>query len=93
MNDAERPADITEVPNIEILRNGHYVSRISDYIMYSVEAENIDKVVAAYGPCELPLHHNGVFGASLTLQMLVSNQSWRYCRRANIVQSPGNNCI
>ncbi|KAF8428990.1 hypothetical protein EV426DRAFT_583208 [Tirmania nivea] len=39
-----------ELPNITILRNGHYVSRASDYIMYSVEAENIEKVVAAYGP-------------------------------------------
>ena len=34
----------------EVLRNGHYVSRISDYIIYSVEAENIGKIVAAYGP-------------------------------------------
>lgn len=30
--------------------NGHLVSRISDYIIYSVEAEAIDKVVAEYGP-------------------------------------------
>lgn len=36
--------------SFEILRNGHEVSRISDYIIYSVEAENIDKIVAAYGP-------------------------------------------
>lgn len=34
----------------EILPNGHYVSRISDYIIYSVEAENIDKIVSIYGP-------------------------------------------
>ncbi|KAF8427896.1 hypothetical protein EV426DRAFT_699973 [Tirmania nivea] len=39
-----------ELPNITILRNGHYMSRASDYIMYSVEAENIEKVVGAYGP-------------------------------------------
>ncbi|KAI3402723.1 TYR1 [Candida oxycetoniae] len=31
-------------------RNGHLVSRESDYIIYSVEAENIDKIVATYGP-------------------------------------------
>ena len=34
----------------EILKNGHFVSRISDYIIYSVEAENIDKIVSIYAP-------------------------------------------
>lgn len=34
----------------EVVRNGHYVSRVSDYIIYSVEAENIDKIVQLYGP-------------------------------------------
>lgn len=32
------------------MANGHLVSRISDWIIYSVEAELIDKVVAEYGP-------------------------------------------
>lgn len=36
--------------NITVFKNGHYVSRSSDYIIYSVEARNIDAVVAAYGP-------------------------------------------
>ncbi|KAI5284751.1 prephenate dehydrogenase (NADP(+)), partial [Ascosphaera acerosa] len=36
--------------NINVLPNGHLVSRISDYIIYSVEAEAIDKIVALYGP-------------------------------------------
>ncbi|WEW59092.1 prephenate dehydrogenase (NADP(+)) [Emydomyces testavorans] len=36
--------------NIKILPNGHLVSRISDYIIYSVEAEAISKIVAEYGP-------------------------------------------
>ncbi|KAK6864889.1 prephenate dehydrogenase [Apiospora arundinis] len=36
--------------NVQILRNGHLVSRISDYIIYSVEAAVIDRVVAQYGP-------------------------------------------
>ncbi|KAI0597580.1 prephenate dehydrogenase [Biscogniauxia sp. FL1348] len=36
--------------NIQILRNGHLVSRASDYIIYSVEAAVIDRVVAQYGP-------------------------------------------
>ena len=38
--------------NINILPNGHLVSRESDYIIYSVEAEHIDEVVATYGPCK-----------------------------------------
>ncbi|KAL2263728.1 hypothetical protein VTK26DRAFT_5372 [Humicola hyalothermophila] len=37
-------------PNVEILRNGHLVSRASDYIIYSVEAASIGRVVAQYGP-------------------------------------------
>lgn len=35
---------------IEIVKNGHYVSRSSDYVIYSVEAEAIGKIVQAYGP-------------------------------------------
>lgn len=36
--------------NFTVLKNGHFVSRISDYIIYSVEAESIDKIVKMYGP-------------------------------------------
>jgi len=35
---------------IKVLLNGHLVSRISDWIIYSVEAEVIGRVVADYGP-------------------------------------------
>ncbi|RPA85410.1 Prephenate dehydrogenase [Ascobolus immersus RN42] len=42
--------DYKEAPNVRIFQNGHLVSRISDYIIYCVEAENIAKVVSAYGP-------------------------------------------
>lgn len=38
------------LPDVEIMRNGHYVSRKADYVIYSVEAENIDKIVSIYGP-------------------------------------------
>lgn len=38
-------------PGITVYSDGHAVSRMSDFIMYSVEAEYIDKVVAQYGPC------------------------------------------
>jgi hypothetical protein len=40
------------VPGITVLSDGHHVSRTSDFIMYAVEAEFIDRVVAQYGPCE-----------------------------------------
>ncbi|KZT09557.1 Prephenate dehydrogenase [Laetiporus sulphureus 93-53] len=36
--------------SITVLRDGHLVSRIADFIMYSVEAEYIERVVAEYGP-------------------------------------------
>jgi len=39
--------------NVEIMANGHLVSRCSDFIIYSVEAKNIDAVVKAFGPCTL----------------------------------------
>ncbi|PKS13238.1 hypothetical protein jhhlp_000009 [Lomentospora prolificans] len=35
--------------NVEICRNGHLVSRKSDYILYNVEAAAIDAVVEMYG--------------------------------------------
>ncbi|KAF4512172.1 hypothetical protein G6O67_001346 [Ophiocordyceps sinensis] len=35
---------------IEICRNGHLVSRASDFIIYSVEAAVIDGVIAQFGP-------------------------------------------
>ncbi|KAJ7709536.1 prephenate dehydrogenase [Mycena rosella] len=37
-------------PGVTVFRDGHAVSRSSDFIMYSVEAEFIDRVVAQYGP-------------------------------------------
>ncbi|KAG1804600.1 6-phosphogluconate dehydrogenase, partial [Suillus variegatus] len=39
-----------DVPGITVHQDGHAVSRISDFIMYSVEAEYIDRVVSQYGP-------------------------------------------
>ncbi|OVF10068.1 putative prephenate dehydrogenase (NADP(+)) [Clavispora lusitaniae] len=39
-----------EKSNVKVLPTGHHVSRVADYIIYSVEAENIGKIVQAYGP-------------------------------------------
>ena len=44
----------TEKPNITVLSDGHAVARSSDFIIYSVEAEFIDRVVAQFGPCTSP---------------------------------------
>ncbi|KAJ6597245.1 Prephenate dehydrogenase [Mycena vulgaris] len=38
------------VSGVTVLPDGHAVSRSSDFIMYAVEAEFIDRVVAQYGP-------------------------------------------
>lgn len=38
--------------NVHIYPDGLLVSRSSDWILYSVEAEELDKVVGLYGPCE-----------------------------------------
>ncbi|KAF5322984.1 hypothetical protein D9611_009342 [Ephemerocybe angulata] len=43
-------ADYANSPNITPMKDGHAVARSSDFIMYSVEAEFIDRVVAQYGP-------------------------------------------
>ncbi|KAF9447551.1 hypothetical protein P691DRAFT_760657 [Macrolepiota fuliginosa MF-IS2] len=43
-------ADYANTPGVYVQRDGHAVSRSSDYIIYSVEAEFIDRVVAQYGP-------------------------------------------
>jgi prephenate dehydrogenase (NADP+) len=35
---------------INVMRDGYHVSRVSDWIMYAVEAEYIDRIVGQYGP-------------------------------------------
>jgi prephenate dehydrogenase (NADP+) len=50
--DAISATQHTDSPNIYPMRDGHGVSRSSDFIVYSVEAEFIEQVVAQYGPCK-----------------------------------------
>ncbi|THU84230.1 Prephenate dehydrogenase [Dendrothele bispora CBS 962.96] len=40
----------SNVSNITVMKDGHAVARSSDFMMYSVEAEFINRVVAEYGP-------------------------------------------
>ncbi|KAF8954494.1 hypothetical protein BDZ97DRAFT_1707665 [Flammula alnicola] len=42
--------DYADKPTIRVMRDGHGVARSSDFIVYSVEAEFIDRVVALFGP-------------------------------------------
>ena len=44
----------TLASSINVVENGHLVSRRSDFIIYSVEAEYVDDVVRTYGPCRAP---------------------------------------
>lgn len=59
------------------MKNGHYVSRISDFIIYSVEAETFDKVVSLYGPCKY----------LVTLQFLQSLMTYHFNQLATKVNS------
>jgi len=43
------------MPNSTPMLDGHAVSRSSDFIVYSVEAEFLEKVVEKYGPCMYPI--------------------------------------
>ncbi|OJJ46671.1 hypothetical protein ASPZODRAFT_117350 [Penicilliopsis zonata CBS 506.65] len=43
-------SEFSSQQRIKIFPNGHLVSRVSDFIIYSVEAGVIDRVVAQYGP-------------------------------------------
>ncbi|CAG8454556.1 4039_t:CDS:10 [Ambispora gerdemannii] len=46
----ERTREGARHSGMNVLLDGHAVSRRSDFIIYSVEAENVDKVVGMYGP-------------------------------------------
>jgi hypothetical protein len=43
---------VVDKPSVRVMSNGHGVSRASDFVVYLVEAEFIDKVVAGLGPCK-----------------------------------------
>lgn len=42
---------------INVLPDGFHVSRRCDWIMYAVEAEHVDSVIAKYGPGMLIIDH------------------------------------
>ncbi|MBW0495865.1 hypothetical protein O181_035580 [Austropuccinia psidii MF-1] len=42
--------DYKDHANIQVLRNGHLVSRSADFILYCVETEYLEAVVEKYGP-------------------------------------------
>ena len=66
--------------NVHIFPNGYLVSRSSDYIIYSVEAEAIDMIVAQYGPCMPPC----VF--SMIMSNGLSHEARCHCWRSDLMQ-------
>ncbi|KAK7040100.1 prephenate dehydrogenase (NADP(+)) [Paramarasmius palmivorus] len=42
--------EYSDVPGVNVMKDGHAVARSADFMIYSVEAEFIDRVVAEYGP-------------------------------------------
>lgn len=76
--------DIESQKNVSILEDGHLVSRCSDWIVYNVEAENIDRVVKEYGKCEC-----GCLSVLMAFHSLygTSNSHRRHRRRTDLVQS------
>jgi prephenate dehydrogenase (NADP+) len=62
-----------ENTNIHILEDGIAVSRICDFILYSVEAENIKNVIQKYGP-------STKFGAIVSAQTSVKSQEFEALR-------------
>ena len=76
-------SDPTDVPAITVLRDGHLVSRASDFIMYLVEAEFVDNVVSQYGPCNSVLFH-----PKRSLTRLCSDEARCDCFRPDICEGP-----
>lgn len=72
---------LSDTHGINVLRDGHHVSRTSDFILYSVEAEHISRVVAQYGPCEFLSYVDVVRS-----QMVTSYQGRGYRRGSNVCQ-------
>lgn len=50
---ADLRTNTTDKEGVVAMQDGHLVSRESDFIIYSVEAEYLDGVVKQYGPCKL----------------------------------------
>lgn len=69
-------------PKVEIMQNGHFVSRCSDFILYNVEARNIDAVVKAFGPC---MNDMLLLTCVWTNGTACSHQGRRHSRRTDVV--------
>lgn len=81
----------TDNPNVKVMADGHAVSRSSDFIVYSVEAEFIDGVVALYGPCKRnPYLQHLNEPDSLHSS---SNKSGSHCSWPNVCQSTRKGCV
>lgn len=75
-------------PKVEIMPSGHFVARSSDFIIYSVEAKNIDAVVKTFGPCT----RLSVMTRS-RLTCLCSYETGGYCWWSDFLQSSRNGSV
>lgn len=91
---APTPNSIPDVPNIQVLKDGHQVSRISDFIIYSVEAEFISQVVSLYGPCKRIQPATGKEPwESLMNSLSLSYQASSNRRRPDVRQGSGKGSV
>jgi len=74
------------------MRDGHAVSRSSDFIVYSVEAEFIEDVVSQYGPCA---SFDFTIRQKVLTNFLIPISYQDACRRSwpDISQSARENCV
>ncbi|KAF9264094.1 Prephenate dehydrogenase [Marasmius fiardii PR-910] len=53
------------VPGVTVFKDGHGVARSSDFMIYSVEAEFVERVVAEYGPSSVEKKLNNLTATKL----------------------------
>lgn len=78
------------MPNIIPMPDGRAVSRSSDFILYSVEAEFLEKVVKQYGPCMYPISAGCT---SLTEIKICSHKNECHRRRTNVCEGTGEGSV
>lgn len=78
---------LLDIPNVQVLKDGHAVARSSDFMMYAVEAEFIGRVVEEYGPCKQMPHR--AYTNTTLISSCSSNQNWFNRCRSDFCQSTG----
>lgn len=79
-------ARVTGKDGVVAMRDGHLVSRESDFIVYSVEAEYLDSVVKEYGPCEFTWRGHQIWLDYSCTSYLHSDKNGRNCVGSDVSQ-------